>query len=1086
MIEQDPASLEASSENEEFQEESNSDSDEQSLNEWNKRKLDIEHETTTNNSKKLKSDKSSLYKQPTAEEISRLRETEQLFNSNLFRLQIEQLLDEIKIKDKYKKLFNDWYENFQNVIESLPEFKFKISELNGKIKNKLLKELINVHKSMIKTDQDVNVILKKPDECVFFGPHLLNLSIRPKYVVNLGVRIPKQCLLPGDYLNNRFHIKSNYYATYLYVNLMKSKICTDIALENSSLLIIPNISDKILLKIHVVPPDNIFKLSKFEPNKNNVRENYFGDLYECNEVLLKETGTPFYNSRFLHDLTLIANYKSTEETLKGLKNVQDGIKLLTVWLQQRGLYGDDFGFSETLLINSIVYLIKKRKINKHMSSYQVVRNFWVFISTTNWGEIPISLSEDVKPDLLKIYQEYFDVVFLDKSGCYNLASFMYYEMYMKLQSEATLAVKFVDNVTFDSFAGLFMNRMNAETQYDALLILNDSEGFKNVYSLVGDNERCNYIGFYERILVKTILNFLRRGLSKRISHIVPISCENMGTKISLGITLDPNNAFSLIEKGPEANTKEASEFKAFWGKLSECRRFVDGAICEAVYFPANTVQEKRRIFQTVINYVVSKKLNVQKHYVVADQFEHMVVLQNVINPFPTGTCEEGSLNVITVFDELSKILRDSKLPLDVTAVQGGSEVFCYTALYPCIPTNHQWDKVQMACTNENIVFKEPFADDVCPKYLEAIECIIHLGINSKWPQNLQALRYIQLGFYLELSKYLKGKEIIAQVRRNCLEVFYKGLVFRFRLYNPKEIAALRKYTEPDGTVAYQDTIESSALEYKLNVLPKLIGALHGLQSQCPSFGPSSTIIKKWLRAQLIDEHHLPDIVIDLLNATLFINSSPYNCANLPQVAFLRFLKFVASGDWKLHQVVVNFNMELSKDDIDKFETSFQQMRHNYPALCIITPYDDGKSSFTKNCTLEVLQRLSVLAKSTYSVVEKGIAAQDLSVVKDLFIPNLEGYNVLIHLKELQNTRTYQRNSSSNKKILIERRSYSRNSKIPIVNFSPVDSYLKELRHHYGSFAMFFHDTYGGNVIAVLWKPNMLEDKPFKASRTDYS
>lgn len=1085
---EDSISLDGS-ENEEFKHEESSGSEKELLSGQNKRKLEKEAEATSGNKKsKVDYDKANLYKQPTAEEISRLRETEQLFNSNLFRLQIEQLLDEVKVKEKYKKLFNEWYVNLQNVFDELPEFQFNISELNKNLKNKLIKELINVHDSNLKTDQDVTVVLKKPEKYSFFGSHPMNAGIGRKYVVNVALTMPKESLFAGDYLNNRFNVKCSYYMSYIYVNLKKAKVCSSLVLETSVLQIVPNVSEKICINLHIVPPDNFFKLSKLEPNKNNIRENYFENSYGCNSSLVKTYGTPLYNSNFLHRLMLLSNYKSTEVILENLKNVQDGIKLLMVWLQHRGLFGDQYGFSELLLLKTITYLIMKRKINKHMSSYQVVRNFWVFISTTNWHETPISICEEVKPDSLKTFQECFDVVFLDETGFYNLAAFMYYEVYMKLRSEAELAVKCVDYITFDSFGGLFMNKMNPEIQYDALLILTDSEGFKNVYNSISEQEKCNYIGFHDLIIIKTILRNLRKGLCKRVSHVVPISSDNNGneyiTRITFGITLDHGNAFSMIEKGPEANTPEALEFKKYWGTLSECRRFIDGAICEAVYFPAKTLQEKRRIFQTIINYIVSKKLKVEKHHIIADQFEQMVVLPNCVNPFPTGTCEEGSLNVITSFDEISKILRDSKLPLDITTVQGASDVFCYTAPYPCIPTNHFWNKKVTTCTGNNIMFKEPFVDDFVPRYVETIECVIHLGMNSKWPQDLKALRYLQLGFYLELSKYLIQKEIVSQVRRDCLEVLYKGLVFQFRLYNPKEIAALCKYTEPDGTVGFQETAESISLEYNLNTKPKLIGALHGLQSQNPSFGPSSTIIKRWLRSQLIDEYHIPDIVIDLLNANLFINSASYNTANLPQVAFLRFLKFVASTNWKLQQIIVNFNMDLSKDSIDKFETSFQQMRHSYPALCIITPYDNGKSIFTKKCTSEILNRLSILAKSTYSVVEKSIYVPNLSAVKDLFVPNLEGYNVLIHLKECFNTRRYQQNRNSHRTISIQHYKPTLNTKIPIVNFSPADNYMTDLRHHYGNFALFFHDSYGGNVIAVLWKPKVLESKELKISHLE--
>lgn len=71
--------------------------------------------------KKKKKFENSLYKQPTAEELSQLRETENLFHSNLFRLQIEEVLNEVRLKDKYKALFEIWFGELKAVIESIEE-----------------------------------------------------------------------------------------------------------------------------------------------------------------------------------------------------------------------------------------------------------------------------------------------------------------------------------------------------------------------------------------------------------------------------------------------------------------------------------------------------------------------------------------------------------------------------------------------------------------------------------------------------------------------------------------------------------------------------------------------------------------------------------------------------------------------------------------------------------------------------------------------------------------------------------------------------------------------------------------------------
>ncbi|KAK5647315.1 hypothetical protein RI129_002207 [Pyrocoelia pectoralis] len=1078
-------------ENNEFEYNSNDESDSQDedveANECNseEEEIDIEKKrkwstNTDGPNKKLKGDElpKSLYKQPSAEEMSRLRETEQLFNSNLFRLQIDQLLDEVKIKDKYKKLFYTWFDSLKELLEGLHEYEITISDLSVKQKKKFLNRLFTNYNSNIKTDLDLLIKLKKPQSPTLLGLVKFLPVQGAKFKVDIAVHIPEDCLLPGDYLNNRFRVKQSYYATYLYLNIKKSDLSSDVKCTEGVIEIRPNFSNKILVFLHVLPPENYFKTVRFLPTQNNIRCNLFDSPYQFDEASLRETGTPFYNTHFLHNVTLAQNNRLVEDTLSSLKNIQDGVKLLIIWLQQRELYDNAYGFSDELLTQTILYLTLKRKLNKHMSSYQVVRIVWIFLGTTNWHENPISICEDIKDDVYKDFKAQFDVVFLDQSGSYNLAAFLHYDVYMKIRSEAQLAVTFLDNITFDSFSDLFINKMSSELQYDALLILQDEDCFQNVFNFASIDEKNRHVGFYRHIIIKTLLKFLHKGLNKRVSQIVPISSKDLTNgsfnEITFGLTLDPQHAFSLIEKGPEANTSEAHEFKKFWGELSEIRRFVDGAICEAVYFPAKNVQEKRHIFRNILNFIVKHKLKIEKHYIVAHQFEDMISLKDE-NSLSLGTCEENSLNVIIAFDEISKEMRDAKLPLIITAVKGASQTFCYTSTYPPTPCVNKLKKGVTIYQNNNIVFKDSLKCDAVPRYVEAVECVIHLGMNSKWPQNLQALRYIQLGFYIELSKYLQSKKIISNVRRDCLDVLYKGFVFRFYIYNPREITELRKYTQTDGTVAFKDTAESIQMEYKLQFVPQIIGALHGIQSENPCFGPTSCLIKQWMRAQMIDEYHIPDIVIDLLNAYLFIDSAPYRTTNLPQIGFLRFLKFVAHCDWNLQLIIVNFNNELTKESIDEFQTKFQQARHEFPTLAILTSYDSDKFACSKNCTVEILNRLATLAKCTYTIVQQGIADSNLAI-NELFVANFQGYNVIIRLKPFLNSKKSQNSVSIKHEDAAKR--------IPVVNFVPVENYVKELRDHYGNLALFFYNPHGGNVIGVLWKPTIFESKQFKISNID--
>lgn len=84
-----------------------------------------------------------------------------------------------------------------------------------------------------------------------------------------------------------------------------------------------------------------------------------------------------------------------------------------------------------------------------------------------------------------------------------------------------------------------------------------------------------------------IFSILRQGLGKRIFSITliqneksswPINSQHCikGDTISLGLILNNEFSIEILDKGPEANTAEAEEFKMFWGNKSELRRFQDG------------------------------------------------------------------------------------------------------------------------------------------------------------------------------------------------------------------------------------------------------------------------------------------------------------------------------------------------------------------------------------------------------------------------------------------------------------------------------------------------------------------------------
>lgn len=112
-------------------------------------------------------------------------------------------------------------------------------------------------------------------------------------------------------------------------------------------------------------------------------------------------------------------------------------------------------------------------------------------------------------------------------------------------------------------------------------------------------------------------------------------------------------------------------------------------------------------------------------------------------------------------------------------------------------------------------------------YVAPVENVIQLSLHSKWPDDLTAMRHIKTAFLLKIAELLRNQHVKTDVTREYLDVFYEGVVFRYRIYHPKEVALLKRSVNDGGLASYKDNKESVALEMELDVKPKIFGALKG-------------------------------------------------------------------------------------------------------------------------------------------------------------------------------------------------------------------------------------------------------------------
>lgn len=246
----------------------------------------------------------------------------------------------------------------------------------------------------------------KPSDIAIIGSYAFDAAIGPNSTIDIMIEMPVKMFQKQDYQNYRYIKKKMIYLTYIASNITDDIAESKKFMNNTLrpiLKIVPSgkLGTKINVLIHISAQEESFKLSRFLPEKNNVRPQWFFSetnhsmflislfsyleysngnsnivlLFIFTEELLP---TPHYNSIILHDLVMKI-HTNDMKVIKEYPNLRDAIILLKIWLTQRELAKDYTSFNGYIITMFILYLLSIKKLNTFMSSYQIVRNVWNYL-----------------------------------------------------------------------------------------------------------------------------------------------------------------------------------------------------------------------------------------------------------------------------------------------------------------------------------------------------------------------------------------------------------------------------------------------------------------------------------------------------------------------------------------------------------------------------------------------------------------------------------------------------------------------------------------------------------------------------------
>ncbi|KAE8292305.1 Nucleolar protein 6 [Larimichthys crocea] len=571
----------------------------------------------------VKLSRSDLYRPPSAEELNQLKEAESLFHCSLLKMQMEELLKEVALSERRKQQIDSFIQTVTELLQAVPDSpEVEVSDLSW------LSGAVKVPFLLVPKTTKGKFHMAPPASVDLIGSYPLGTCTKPRVTVDLAVTIPADVLHPKDVVNQRYPRKRALYLAGLAQHLTSS---SDIGAMSYSclngnrlrpvLLLTPpgKESSSFTVRVHACPPPGFFKPSRFHPQRNNVRTEWYTGL-QTSMSEGSEPPTPHYNSSVLGDLLPRAHLQFLSAVSSQCSAFADGVALLKVWLRQRELDQGTGCFNGFLASMLLTYLLTTHRISNTMTAYQLLRNSLNFLATTDLTVNGISLARD--PDCtapaLAEFHSAFQVVFVDPSGHLNMCADMTACTYKQLQHEASVSMQFWDDPTVDGFHSLLMTpkpmirTSDHVFQLCELVKLQSSCKKLNLLS-----ELMDHSGNYVHTALPFILSLLQRGLGERI-HLLTHSLspdpewsvESEAPKhkaqppLSFGLLLKPDLATSVLERGPPADSPKAAEFRELWGSRSELRRFQDGGITEAVLWDGQSMCQKQLVPKQIITHLL--------------------------------------------------------------------------------------------------------------------------------------------------------------------------------------------------------------------------------------------------------------------------------------------------------------------------------------------------------------------------------------------------------------------------------------------------------------------------------------------------
>eukprot|EP00931_Biecheleriopsis_adriatica_P123157 TRINITY_DN9820_c0_g1_i2.p1 TRINITY_DN9820_c0_g1~~TRINITY_DN9820_c0_g1_i2.p1 ORF type:complete len:1131 (+),score=264.70 TRINITY_DN9820_c0_g1_i2:38-3394(+) len=886
-----------------------------------------------------------VFRAPEASEVLEIAKTRNLYKSNLFRLQLEELLKELLPRKAQTQL-----EVTLRALRAVLLEKLQPREIPADFASEY--PALSFHQIGGPSPSPMPFLPPKRVDVV--GSFLLGTYLKGGPEVDLSLEMPSEMFRSKDYLNFRYHDKRAAFVGEVYRQLSGGLLAGEESLaglvidfealhgdtSRPCITLRPGKAGEERWAVRLLPAYNpeVWLARMLAPERNAVRPQTGAGGDKESEAKAAAEPTPCYNSDVLQDARMRHHLEALHKALQRVPALRDAVLLLKRWACACGFMAQSSGLAVFTPLNGFVLsmlaahtALSSSVAPAQTSSFQLFKLALSVLASTEWISQKVVFGKAGTAALSDAERRGGSAHFYDAES-EGLNIFARLGPFMEeVQWEAKRALRILDSEA-DPFEAVFGRRVLPELVWDLVLrtppfgmgalcpdLRTDSASGSTavpspVAELPADEPQALAAGSQLRAVLQAGLGdrCIRAGLrlvgDTRLRWKSKLS--GGGVAVMVGLVLDPQNLERALDRGPSAQDQAAAErFRDLWGpKKSELRRFKDGSILECAVWskpPAERKVESRKqpaVVTQIVRHLLARHLRPPSLAAKTDLVAGPV-------GFVTNLGKREQQLWATFETFRTHLCQLSSLPLTIKDIHPVDASFSYTEVLPCLaPPAASGSDSGLRRTLHNVV--------------------LEFESSGRWPDEPAAARKVAGALLLQIREEMASDlGIESDATEMFLDVRYPDAVFRLQVFHPHELTEVaNQVASTQGGVQPASTPPSEEAVARLRSLwwrPRLRASLHAYALQQPAFAGAVRLCKRWMASQMLSGY---DEFVEHLVAAVFLHPSPFEVPTSPQVGFCRFCRLLESFDWQREPLVIDIDGKLKEEERLFIRQSFEKHR----------------------------------------------------------------------------------------------------------------------------------------------------------------